>query len=167
MNLIPFNPIGSISHFKSSSDVEVSNFQKVLRGTYNIRTTVRKQMGQDISGACGQLVVNLPNKRSSVNALLLTDIEDLHLWVCQICLRWEKMWDSFLFSAHPISLNLSQVKSDYSNHNLVWFFLRETKYALLVTWLSYSGSVGDCIFLDNELRNFSDSRSAGQLTIQD
>ncbi|XP_030475560.2 uncharacterized protein LOC115692742 [Syzygium oleosum] len=79
VNLIPFNPIGSISHFKSSSDVEVSNFQKVLRGTYNIRTTVRKQMGQDISGACGQLVVNLPNKRSSVNAVLLTDIEDLHL----------------------------------------------------------------------------------------
>lgn len=79
VNLIPFNPIGSISHFTSSSDVKVSTFQKVLRGTYNIRTTVRKQMGQDISGACGQLVVNLPNKRSSVNAELLTDIEDIHL----------------------------------------------------------------------------------------
>lgn len=79
VNLIPFNPIGSISQFRSSSDVKVSNFQKVLRGTYNIRTTVRKQMGQDISGACGQLVVNLPNKRSSVNVELLTDIEDIHL----------------------------------------------------------------------------------------
>lgn len=36
-------------------------------------------MVQDISGACGQLVVNLPNKKSTDNAAPLTDIEDLHL----------------------------------------------------------------------------------------
>ncbi|MFQ6630171.1 hypothetical protein Gotur_008169, partial [Gossypium turneri] len=64
VNLIPFNPIGSSSQFRTSSDQKVSDFQKILRGTYNIRTTVRKQMGQDISGACGQLVVNLPDKRT-------------------------------------------------------------------------------------------------------
>ncbi|PSS02638.1 Ribosomal RNA large subunit methyltransferase [Actinidia chinensis var. chinensis] len=79
VNLIPFNPIGTLSHFRTSSEQKVSTFQKILRGTYNIRTTIRKQMGQDISGACGQLVVNLPDKRSTGSAGLLTDIEDLRL----------------------------------------------------------------------------------------
>lgn len=79
VNLIPFNPIGNLSYFKTSSEQKVARFQKILRGTYNIRTTVRKQMGQDISGACGQLVVNQPDKRSTGSAGLLTDIEDLHL----------------------------------------------------------------------------------------
>ncbi|MBA0787755.1 hypothetical protein Gotri_026507 [Gossypium trilobum] len=79
VNLIPFNPIGSSSQFRTSSDQKVSDFQKILRGTYNIRTTVRKQMGQDISGACGQLVVNLPDKRTRENTSLLTDIEDLRI----------------------------------------------------------------------------------------
>ncbi|WRX15587.1 Radical SAM - like 4 [Theobroma cacao] len=79
VNLIPFNPIGSFSQFRTSSEQRVLEFQKILRGSYNIRTTVRKQMGQDISGACGQLVVNLPDKRSRENTALLTDIEDLRI----------------------------------------------------------------------------------------
>lgn len=79
MNLIPFNPIGSLSSFKTSGEQNVGTFQKLLRGTYNIRTTVRKQMGQDISGACGQLVVNQPKIKSSSNVLILTDIEDLQV----------------------------------------------------------------------------------------
>ncbi|KAI3445885.1 hypothetical protein Pfo_002550 [Paulownia fortunei] len=79
VNLIPFNPIGSLSSYRTSNDQKVTNFQRLLRGTYNIRTTIRKQMGQDISGACGQLVVNQPDKRSSNSADLLTDIEDLHI----------------------------------------------------------------------------------------
>ncbi|XP_022763508.1 uncharacterized protein LOC111309017 isoform X2 [Durio zibethinus] len=79
VNLIPFNPIGSFSQFRTSSEQKVSEFQKILRGTYNIRTTVRKQMGQDISGACGQLVVNLPDKRYGEKTGLITDIEDLRI----------------------------------------------------------------------------------------
>ncbi|CAH1450461.1 unnamed protein product [Lactuca virosa] len=75
INLIPFNPIGTLSKFGTSGDEKVTKFQTILRSSYNIRTTVRKQMGQDISGACGQLVINLPNKKSPT----LTDIEDLHL----------------------------------------------------------------------------------------
>ncbi|CAL1399007.1 unnamed protein product [Linum trigynum] len=75
INLIPFNPIGSSSQFRTSSEEKVSKFQKILRGVHGIRTTVRKEMGQDISGACGQLVVNLPDK--SKGAAKLTDIEDL------------------------------------------------------------------------------------------
>lgn len=79
VNLIPFNPIGILSKFKTSSELKVINFQRILRGTYNIRTTIRKQMGQDISGACGQLVVNIPDKSSNGSADVLTDIEDLSL----------------------------------------------------------------------------------------
>ncbi|XP_028767711.1 uncharacterized protein LOC114725376 isoform X1 [Neltuma alba] len=77
VNLIPFNPIGTLSQFRTSNEEKVSRFQKILRGNYGIRTTVRKQMGQDISGACGQLVVNQPDKKSLGNAGVLTDIEDL------------------------------------------------------------------------------------------
>ncbi|KAL9224311.1 hypothetical protein vseg_000358 [Gypsophila vaccaria] len=76
VNLIPFNPIGSLSKFSTSSEASVKCFQKVLREQYNIRTTVRKEMGQDISGACGQLVVSQQDKRT---AAVLTDIEDLRL----------------------------------------------------------------------------------------
>ncbi|KAG8073905.1 hypothetical protein GUJ93_ZPchr0006g41367 [Zizania palustris] len=79
VNLIPFNPIGSSSNFKTSSDQNVKKFQKVLRGIYSIRTTIRQQMGQDIAGACGQLVVSLPDERPAGGATLLSDIEDLRI----------------------------------------------------------------------------------------
>ncbi|KAL0907112.1 hypothetical protein M5K25_025655 [Dendrobium thyrsiflorum] len=79
VNLIPFNPIGTSSSFRTSSEHNVKVFQKVLRGTYNIRTTIRQQMGEDISGACGQLVVNLSEQRSTGSVRLLADIEDLHI----------------------------------------------------------------------------------------
>ncbi|KAI3934621.1 hypothetical protein MKW92_024812 [Papaver armeniacum] len=77
INLIPFNPIGSLSKFSTSTDQGVVKFQQILRGTYNIRTTIRKQMGQDIMGACGQLVVSLPAKGSVGGSSSITDIEDL------------------------------------------------------------------------------------------
>ncbi|KAI3992158.1 hypothetical protein MKX01_015049 [Papaver californicum] len=77
INLIPFNPIGSLSKFSTSTDQGVVKFQQILRGTYNIRTTIRKQMGQDIMGACGQLVVSRPAKGSLDGSSSLPDIEDL------------------------------------------------------------------------------------------
>lgn len=79
VNLIPFNPIGTSSIYKTSSDQNVKKFQKIVRGIYNIRTTIRQEMGQDISGACGQLVVNLSEQRAVGGASLLTDIEDLRI----------------------------------------------------------------------------------------
>ncbi|RYQ95273.1 hypothetical protein Ahy_B08g090348 isoform A [Arachis hypogaea] len=48
-----------LSQFKPTTEQKVWAFQKILRGMYNIRTKIQKQMGQDISGACGQLVVNV------------------------------------------------------------------------------------------------------------
>ncbi|CAA6667413.1 unnamed protein product [Spirodela intermedia] len=81
VNLIPFNPVGggTSSHYKATPSQTVLSFQKILRGVYNIRTTVRQQMGQDISGACGQLVVNLPLRRPLGLTTLLPDIEDLRI----------------------------------------------------------------------------------------
>ncbi|CAM8974202.1 unnamed protein product [Rhodiola kirilowii] len=79
VNLIPFNPIGILSEFQTSRDEKVTKFQKILRGTYNIRTTIRKQMGQDISGACGQLVVSKSDGNSEGGRRVVSDIEDLHL----------------------------------------------------------------------------------------
>lgn len=79
VNLIPFNPIGSSSEFRTSSANKVGNFQKILRGSYNIRTTIRKEMGQDISGACGQLVINLASDNKKRTTAVLPDIEDLRL----------------------------------------------------------------------------------------
>lgn len=79
INLIPFNPIGSTSQFETSSIQSVSSFQKILRETYKIRTTIRKEMGQDISGACGQLVVSQPDIKKTPGTVELRDIEDLHL----------------------------------------------------------------------------------------
>ncbi|CAA7036568.1 unnamed protein product [Microthlaspi erraticum] len=80
INLIPFNPIGSTSQFNTSTKQSVSTFQKILRETYKIRTTIRKEMGQDISGACGQLVVNQPANNKTPGAVgLVRDIEDMYL----------------------------------------------------------------------------------------
>ncbi|XP_068654994.1 uncharacterized protein [Aristolochia californica] len=78
VNLIPFNPIGSLSRFTTSTEQNVKSFQKILRGVYNIRTTIRKEMGQDISGACGQLVVNQSKPQTARGTTPVTDIEDLH-----------------------------------------------------------------------------------------
>eukprot|EP00252_Welwitschia_mirabilis_P026472 TRINITY_DN869_c0_g1_i2.p1 TRINITY_DN869_c0_g1~~TRINITY_DN869_c0_g1_i2.p1 ORF type:complete len:326 (+),score=50.84 TRINITY_DN869_c0_g1_i2:107-1084(+) len=81
VNLIPFNPIGSISKYKTSERANVETFQKLLRNVYNIRTTIRQEMGQDISGACGQLAVNALDKREPKpkcsRANEISDIEDL------------------------------------------------------------------------------------------
>uniref|UniRef100_A0A803MS31 Radical SAM core domain-containing protein n=1 Tax=Chenopodium quinoa TaxID=63459 RepID=A0A803MS31_CHEQI len=79
VNLIPFNPVGNTSQFKTSGEAKVKNFQRILREIYNIRTTVRKEMGQDINGACGQLVVTEQDRLLAERKGLITDIEDLHL----------------------------------------------------------------------------------------
>ena len=56
-NLIPYNPTGVGIEFSTSSEEQVEAFQMLLRRSYRINTTVRQQMGQDIDGACGQLVL--------------------------------------------------------------------------------------------------------------
>jgi adenine C2-methylase RlmN of 23S rRNA A2503 and tRNA A37 len=58
VNLIPFNAkyeINSPNSFKASSGEKILAFKKCLEQN-NINVTVRKSLGQDIQGACGQLV---------------------------------------------------------------------------------------------------------------
>ena len=53
VNLIPVNPIEERDYVQSSPQV-VLNFKNKLE-KYGINVTIRREMGQDIDGACGQL----------------------------------------------------------------------------------------------------------------
>ena len=53
VNLIPVNPIKE-RNFRSISRTEAQNFKLTLE-KYGINVTIRREMGRDIQGACGQL----------------------------------------------------------------------------------------------------------------
>ena len=53
INLIPVNPIKE-REFKSTDRLRVLEFQKKLEKN-GINVTIRREMGRDIDGACGQL----------------------------------------------------------------------------------------------------------------
>ena len=53
VNLIPVNPIKEREYVQSHRDV-IRNFQNLLE-KYGINVTIRREMGRDIDGACGQL----------------------------------------------------------------------------------------------------------------
>ncbi len=53
INLIPVNPIKERSYVQSDKKV-IENFQNKLE-KYQINVTIRREMGRDIDGACGQL----------------------------------------------------------------------------------------------------------------
>ncbi|MCX7748114.1 MAG: 23S rRNA (adenine(2503)-C(2))-methyltransferase RlmN [Clostridia bacterium] len=53
VNLIPINQIHDVD-FKKSGNVEIDKFMGILE-RYGIETTVRRELGSDISAACGQL----------------------------------------------------------------------------------------------------------------
>lgn len=53
VNLIPVNPIKERSYVRSDKKV-IENFQNKLE-KYQINVTIRREMGRDIGGACGQL----------------------------------------------------------------------------------------------------------------
>lgn len=54
MNLIPFNPFPN-TEYKRSTDAAIAKFQAILSHG-GVITTVRRTRGEDIDGACGQLV---------------------------------------------------------------------------------------------------------------
>ncbi|GBG71092.1 hypothetical protein CBR_g8391 [Chara braunii] len=59
VNLIPHNSVSAAtSAHSASSPADVRRFQEVLRESYGLHATVRQEMGGDIAGACGQLVVS-------------------------------------------------------------------------------------------------------------
>lgn len=53
INLIPINYVED-KHFRKSDENRIEKFKEVLR-RHNISFTVRRELGQDIDGACGQL----------------------------------------------------------------------------------------------------------------
>jgi hypothetical protein len=43
--------------FAAPEEGRVQQFQQVVRNQYGLHCTIRQEKGQDISGACGQLVI--------------------------------------------------------------------------------------------------------------
>jgi 23S rRNA (adenine2503-C2)-methyltransferase len=56
VNLIPYNPTGSI--YDASSRSTIALFRETVE-SYGLRTTVRVNRGRDIDGACGQLAAKV------------------------------------------------------------------------------------------------------------
>jgi adenine C2-methylase RlmN of 23S rRNA A2503 and tRNA A37 len=73
LNVIPYNPTTVNYDFKRPSRVTQDAFVSICRD-YGVHTLLRQTMGQDIDGACGQLVINTA-KASGCNKV--TDVEDL------------------------------------------------------------------------------------------
>ncbi len=63
VNLIPVNPIKERS-FERSARQAVENF-KIKLEKYGINGTIRREMGSDIDGACGQLRKSYMEKTES------------------------------------------------------------------------------------------------------
>ena len=61
VNLIPVNPIKE-RDFKQSQKKEILNFKNKLEN-YGINVTIRREMGGDIDGACGQLRKSYHNEQ--------------------------------------------------------------------------------------------------------
>jgi 23S rRNA (adenine2503-C2)-methyltransferase len=55
VNLIPYNPIDSAPHLRTTERAERDAFAKILR-TAGFATTIRYSLGADVAAACGQLV---------------------------------------------------------------------------------------------------------------
>ncbi len=74
LNLIPYNPTDIAEDFEPPTMSEIDEFVSILTSEkYRIHTRVRHEKGQDIDGACGQLVVQTINKKKTKNV----DIEDM------------------------------------------------------------------------------------------
>ena len=78
LNLIPYNPTDVTEAYAppESSDVDAF-YQTLVSSPYFILTRIRREMGQDISGACGQLALkNDDASLESSKERVVSDIED-------------------------------------------------------------------------------------------
>ncbi|KAJ3115730.1 hypothetical protein HDU96_000142 [Phlyctochytrium bullatum] len=71
LNLIPYNPTDAEPSYERPTDADVDEFERIVAKEYGIKTTVRRTMGDDIDGACGQLVKKAQNGATK-------DLEDLY-----------------------------------------------------------------------------------------
>ncbi|KAI8897986.1 hypothetical protein BC833DRAFT_565352 [Globomyces pollinis-pini] len=73
LNVIPYNPTSVPYDYKPPLPEQCKAFVDVTR-TYKIHTLLRQELGQDISSACGQLVIE--SKKCGTDELV-ADLEDL------------------------------------------------------------------------------------------
>jgi len=78
LNLIPWNPTegGAMEGYKAPAEERLATFQRTLREAHGIRTTVRREFGQDINSACGQLVIKSGEAKSSCSGGGKTKVDD-------------------------------------------------------------------------------------------
>ncbi|XRA97874.1 ribosomal RNA large subunit methyltransferase N [Pycnococcus provasolii] len=77
VNLIPYNPTSVADVYAAPDPQDVEAFADVLcNPPYMIRTTVRREMGQDIDGACGQLSLKVAGEKYQPGEKLYPDDED-------------------------------------------------------------------------------------------
>ena len=77
LNLIPYNPTDIAEDFEPPSQAEVDEFHRILISEeYRIHCRCRHEKGQDIDGACGQLVVQTKKKQEAKAHVKSVDIED-------------------------------------------------------------------------------------------
>lgn len=79
VNLIPYNPTDVKEVYKAPSMEQAKQFDLTVR-SYGVMTFIRQEKGQDIAGACGQLVVSKSSKNGGTGGCgpeKTTDIEDL------------------------------------------------------------------------------------------
>lgn len=126
INLIPYNPTEVEACFKPPSTESTNHFEKILQTEYKLLATVRRTMGQDISGACGQLVVNStkscdsssPKKISSKVA----DIEDLYSPKTNIDRSATKL-NPKKYKKPKNEEKSNQITKDYKRESLNWKLL--------------------------------------------
>lgn len=77
VNLIPWNPILSPGmEFKAPAPGATAAFRRILKYEFDLPSTLRQEKGQDVSAACGQLVLE-HGGRGCGGDKGLTDVEDL------------------------------------------------------------------------------------------
>ena len=75
VNLIPYNKTDVKDELSCPSEEHMREFQRIV-SSYGSFCTIRRTMGADIAGACGQLVVAGEEEKSRRMEQQLADIED-------------------------------------------------------------------------------------------
>jgi sorting nexin-8 len=77
LNVIPYNPTSVNHDYRPPTPERAHTFCEIVR-SYGVVVIIRQELGQDISGACGQLVIdNSLARPSNANTQCTADMEDL------------------------------------------------------------------------------------------
>ena len=75
LNIIPYNPTDVTMDCEAPSADDVNAFMRIVHSEFGVLVLRRREMGQDIDGACGQLSVKASKARRA--AVGTGDIEDI------------------------------------------------------------------------------------------